>query len=212
MTATEAIRTPGKDGVWAAPESLRDAAGKPVSSQSGRNLMLVRVEIRQAAMRDAAKFTLSQFRLVCGPKTAAGPLAAKGEAVYPAGYIGAGGRLETKPLGEIISIDPAKVGSEGVTMDLAFQVPTSLTPALVEFKRNNVAKVSAVAASENAPQPIPFGSPAPQQPQAAPQPEPQAQEAAPAEPNAGASSNRPRQRRGLSDISRSVTGDVGEEN
>ncbi len=60
-------------------------------------------------MKDAAKFTLSQVRLVCGPKTAAGPLAGKGEAVYPAGYIGAGGRLETKSLGEVIAIDPAKV-------------------------------------------------------------------------------------------------------
>ena len=212
MTATEAFRTPGKDGVWEAPENLRDSEGKPVSSQAGKNLMLVRVEFRQAAMKDASKFTLSQFRLVCGPKTTAGPLAAKGEAVYPAGYIGAGGRLETKALGEIISIDPAKVPSEGVTMDLAFHVPTSLTPVLIEFKRNNVARVSAVASAEDAPQPIPFGSSAPK-PQAEPQPE--SADEQPAEPSAEPGQDDPapqRRKRGRSDITRSVTGDLEGEN
>lgn len=207
MTANEAIRTPGKDGVWEAPENLRDTGGKPVPSQAGKNLMLVQVEIRQAAMKDASKFTLSQFRLVCGPKTAAGPLAAKGEAVYPAGYIGAGGRLETKPLGEIISIDPAKVSSDGVRIDLAFQVPTGLTPALIEFKRNNVARVSAVAAAEDAPQAVPFGSAAPE-PQAEPQAEPAAEQSADTRQNEPA----PQRRRGRSDITRSITGDLEGEN
>jgi len=212
MTETEAIKVPSKDGVWEAPENLRDAEGKPVSSQAGRNLMLVRVEIRKAALKDAGKFTLSQFRLVCGPKTAAGVMAAKGEAVYPAGYIGAGNRLQTKPLGEVISVEASKVSGESLTIDLAFQVPTGLTPALIEFKRNNVAKVSAVASAENAPQPIPFGAPAPQ-PQAAPEPEAQPQAEQPAQPSGSEGRpNRPRQRRGLSDVSRSVTGDLGEEN
>jgi hypothetical protein len=214
MTETEAIKVPGKDGVWEAPENLRDAEGKPVSSQAGKNLLLVRVEIRKAALKDAGKFTLSQFRLACGPKTVAGPLAAKGEAVYPVGFIGAGNRLQTKPLGEVITIDPAKVSGDSLTIDLAFHVPTGLSPVLIEFKRNNVAKVSAVASAEDAPQPVPFGSPAPQ-PQAAPQSEAQPQAEQPAEPaqsDSTAPSNRPRQRRGLSDVSRSVTGDVGEEN
>ncbi len=210
MTSAPALDVPRKDGVWEAPDNLRDSEGKPVSSQSGKNLMLVRVGLRKSALKDASKFTLSQFRLVCGPRTAAGPLAGKGEAVYPAGYISSGGRLETKSLGEIISVDPAKVTGDTLTMDLAFQVPTSLSPVLVEFKRNNVAQVSAPASAEDAPQPVPFGTPAPQ-PQAAPKPEAPAERSA--EPGQEpSSSDRPRQRRGLSDISRSVTGDVDEEN
>jgi hypothetical protein len=212
-TDTQAIDVPGRNGVWEAPENLRDSENKPVSSQPGKNLMLVRMEIRKSALRDAAKFTLSQVRLVCGPKTPAGPLAGKGEAVYPIGYIGSGGRLETKPLGEVITIDPAKVTGDNVTMDLAFQVPTTLTPLLIEFKRNNVLKVSAPAEAEDAPQPVPFGSPAPQpKPQAEEQPEePGAQQ--PAETGQDSPAPRREKRgRGLSDISRSVTGDVGEEN
>lgn len=214
MTETEAIKVPSQNGVWEAPENLRDTEGKPVQSQTGRNLMLVRVEIRKAALKDAGKFTLSQFRLVCGPKTAAGAMAGKGEAVYPAGYIGPANRLQVKPLGELISIDASKVSSDTLTIDLAFQVPTGLTPVLIQFKRNNIAKVSAVASPENAPQPVPFGSPAPQ-PQVAPEPESQPQtlqENHSEQSDSGTRPDRPRPRRGLSDISRSVTGDVGEEN
>ena len=211
MTATAAIDVPRKDGAWEAPENLRDSENKPVSSQAGKNLMLVRVGIRKSAMRDASKFTLGQLRLVCGPKTgAAHPLSGKGEAVYPVGYIGSGGRLETKSLAEVISVDPAKVPGDALTVDLAFQVPTSLTPVLIGFKRNNVAQVSSPASPEDAPQPIPFGSPAPQ-PQAEPQAEPAAEPSAQAD-QAPASPDRPKRRGGLSDISRSVTGDVGDEN
>lgn len=211
MTETPALDVPRKDGVWEAPDNLRDSEGKPVSSQAGKNLMLVRVGLRKSAMKDASKFTLSQLRLVCGPRTgAASPLAVKGEAAYPIGYVGAGGRLETKSLGETISVDPAKITGDMLTMDLAFQVPTGLTPVLIEFKRNNVAQVSAPASAEDAPQAIPFGAPAPQ-PQAAPQTEQPAGQAA--EPGQEpASPDRQKRKRGLSDISRSVTGDVGEEN
>ncbi len=211
-TDTQAIDVPGKDGVWEAPENLRDSENKPVASQPGKNLMLVRMEIRKSALKDAAKFTLSQVRLVCGPKTTAGPLAGKGEAVYPIGYIGNGGRLETKSLGEVISIDPKTAGDK-VAMDLAFHVPATLTPVLIEFKRNNVLKVSSPAEAEDAPQPVPFGSPAPQpKPQAEEQSEePRAQQ--PAENGQDSPApNRQKRGRGLSDISRSVTGDVGEEN
>ena len=217
MTETEALKVPARDGVWEAPENLRDAEGKPVPSQAGRNLMLVRVEIRKAALKDAGKFTLSQFRLVCSSKTTAGAMAGKGEAVYPAGYIGAGSRLQAKPLGEVISVDATKVSGDTLTIDLAFHVPTGLTPTLIEFKRNNIAKVSAVASSEDAPQMVPFGSPAPQ-PQAAPGPESQPQAEEEVQPGQGEQSdsaarpNRPRHRRGLSDVSRSVKGDLGEEN
>jgi len=184
---------------------LRDSEGKALSTPGGESLMLVRIAIRRSALKDAAKFTLSQLRLICGPKTGEGPLAGAGRAVYPIGYIGSGGRLERKSLAEIITIDASKVEGD-VSMDVAFFVPTNLTPALVAFKRNNVVQVSSPASPEDAPQPLPFGASAPAS-QAAPSPEPRSEPA----PTPPASDER-REGSGLSDFSRSIVGDGLEEN
>ncbi len=73
MTSTmPALEVPRKAGVWNAPDSLRDSEGKPLTGPAGTSLMLVRVGIKKAALKDAAKFTLSQMRLVCGLKGSAG--------------------------------------------------------------------------------------------------------------------------------------------
>lgn len=214
MTATQAIDSPRKNGVWEAPDSLRDSENRPVSSQAGRNLMLVRAEIRKSAMKDASKFTLSQFRLICRPKTGeANALAGAGGAVYPVGYIGSGGRLETKSLAEVISIDAAKVPGDAVIMDLAFQVPTDQVPMLLAFKRNNVVQVSSPTSAEDAPQPVPFGSapPARSTPQQAEpsneQPQGDAQTPEPGRRGQGRGG-----RRGLSGVSEGVIGGTVDEN
>ena len=205
VTSAPAIAVPRKDGVWFARDGLRDSEGKALSAPGGESLMLARIAIRRGSLKDAAKFTLSQLRLICRPKTGEGPLSGVGRAVYPIGYIGSGGRLERKSLAEIITIDSAKVEGD-VSMDVAFFVPTNLTPALVAFKRNNVVPVSSPASPEDAPQPLPFGASAPP-PQAAASPEPRA-EPAPAPP----ASNERRGGSGLSDFSRSIVGDGLEEN
>ncbi len=210
LTSAVALETPPKNGVWFAPANLRDSENKPVSAPAGTSLMLVRAEISRRALKDAGKFTLSQMRLVCALKAgAASPLAGKGEAVYPLGYIGAGGRVERKSLAEIITMEDPGGQGNSITIDLVFGVPTNLAPVLLEFKRNNVAKVSAVAAAEDTPAPIPFGAPAA---------EPAAQGATPAagqstEParSRPRSSDKQKQKRGLSDIGRSVTGGAGDE-
>lgn len=214
MTATQAIDSPRKNGVWEAPDSLRDSENRPVSSQAGRNLMLVRAEIRKSAMKDASKFTLSQFRLICRLRAGeANVLAGAGEAVYPVGYIGSGGRLETKSLGEVISIDAAKVPGDAVIMDLAFQVPTDQVPMLLAFKRNNVVQVSSPASAEDAPQPVPFGSAPPARStaqQAGPsneQPQEDAQTPEPGRRGQGRGN-----RRGLSGVSEGVIGGSVDEN
>jgi len=205
VTSAPAIAVPRKDGVWFARDGLRDSEGKALSTPGGESLMLVRIAIRRSALKDAAKFTLSQLRLICGPKTGEGPLAGAGRAVYPIGYIGSGGRLERKSLAEIITIDASKVEGD-VSMDVAFFVPMNLTPALVAFKRNNVVQVSSPASPEDAPQPLPFGASAPAS-QAAPSPEPRSEPA----PTPPASDER-REGSGLSDFSRSIVGDGLEEN
>jgi hypothetical protein len=211
LTSAVALDVPPKNGVWFAPANLRDTENKAVSPPTGTSLMLVRAGISRRALKDASKFTLSQMRLVCVLKTgAANPLAGKGEAVYPLGYIGPGGHVERKSLAEIITVEDPGGQGNSVTIDLVFGVPTNLTPELLEFKRNNVAKVSAPAAAEDAPQPIPFGTPAAAP---APQGEPpagQPGEPAPRRPRSS-DKQKQKQKRGLSDISRSVVGGAGDE-
>jgi uncharacterized integral membrane protein len=216
MTGAPVLDTPRKAGVWFAPDGLRDTEGKPVSPPAGTSLMLVRATIKKSAV----KFTLSQIRLVCGLKGVTGqPLAGQGQAAYPLGYIGAGGQLERKSLAEIVDISKAQ--GDPVTMDLGFAVPTSLTPVLLEFKRNNVVQVSTPAPPEEAPQTVPFGSPAPQPQTAAAEPgaqpagvEPASQspaQSAPAATKDERAKNRAK-RKGLSDVSKSVVGPSVPEN
>ncbi len=159
MTSSPALSVPSKGGVWEAPNTLRDAEGAAIPARGGEDLMLVRVGIKKSALKDAAKFTLSQLRLVCTAKSGtAAPLAGQGHAVYPIGYIGAGGRLEQKGLTEIITIQTSDVPDNVKYIDFAFYVPTQLKPTLIEFKRNNVEQVSAVASEEDVPEAIEFVS------------------------------------------------------
>jgi len=209
MTNTPALDAPRQGGVWFASGGLRDAEGKPLSGPFGTSLVLVRVNLKKGAWKEAPKFTLSQLRLVCRLKGSAGPpLSGAGQAVYPAGYVGAGGRFEQKSLGEVI--DLSKVQRDPVTMDVGFYVPTTLTPVLLEFQRNNVVQVPTPASAEEAPQPVSFGSaPRSESPEAAagPEEDPSAQPA-PSSSRKG----RKGPKSGLSDVSRSVVGDQGEEN
>jgi hypothetical protein len=212
LTGAPAVDSPRKAGVWPAPDSLRDADGRPLSAPAGTSLMLVRAEFKRGAFKGTPKFALAQVRLVCRLKgVSESPLAGKGQAVYPAGYVGAGGRFESKSLAELIDLSQAP--SDPVTMDLGFYVPTNLTPALLEFKLNNVVQVSAPASAEDAPPPIAFGTPAPDT-------EAPAGVAAgpgqPTEPASGPARARKgkggKSRKGLSDISRSVVGGQVDEN
>jgi hypothetical protein len=156
-TNTPAISVPSRGGVWEAPSSLRDAEGKPVPARPGENLMLVRIEIKKSALNDAGKFTLSQVRLVCTPKGGSEqPLAGRGLGVHPIGFIGRGGRLEEKTLTEIITIQSTDVPDNVKEIDLAFYVPSNTVPVLIQFKQNNVARVSAIVSGEEAPEALPF--------------------------------------------------------
>jgi uncharacterized integral membrane protein len=188
MTSTLAIDSPRKAGVWNVPDSLVDTEGKPLSAPAGTRLMLVRADLKKSALRDASKFTLSQWRLVCGIRSTGAALAGKGQAAYPIGFIGPGGRFERKSLAEIITVEAGQSQGDAITIDLGFPVPTTLTPLLLEFKRNNIVQVSPVASAEEAPQPVAFGAPAPPpQPPAAPGAEPAGQPAARVEPAPGQS-------------------------
>jgi len=175
MTSIATIKVP-KNGVRQAPDSLRDSDGKSLSISPGETLMLVRVELDPRGLKDAGKFTLSQLRLVCSPRGGGkAPLAGEGQAVYPIGYAGDKGRLERKPLDEIITAQSDS--GQPVNMDVAFAVPSSLTPLLLEFKRNDVTQVPVPAARGEALEVVPFG-----ESKAAPQPQSPAPEPTPGTP------------------------------
>ncbi len=156
-TTRPALNILPKAGVWEAPSSLRDAEGQAMPARSGENLMLVRVGIRKSALQDAGKFTLSQLRLICVPKSGTDDaLAGQGVAVYPVGYIGKTGRLELKPLHEVVSIQASAVEGKAKEIDFAFYVPTQTVPSLIGFKQNNLEELSAPVSEEDAPEPVRF--------------------------------------------------------
>jgi hypothetical protein len=171
-----------KSSVWPAPDSLRDSDGKPLGARPGENLMLARVELRNRALKEGAKLTLSQIRLVCGPKGARSSLAGQGTAVYPVGYVGANNRLERKSLDEVLAEQSAEALT---TMDAAFYVPANLVPRLLEFRDSNAIPVSVPASGEEAPvmTPYPGSSASPKNEPAQPQQEPPAPQ--PPQPQSG---------------------------
>ena len=148
-TKEPAIEVPRKGGVWEAPATLRSQDGQSPTVPSDRKLMIVRVGIHKSAS-DAGKFTLSQWRLVCGPRGAANPLAVKGQTVYPIGYIGSGQSLVRKPLDEVITIQLNTVRGNTKDYDFAFAVPSDLIPILIAFKRNNLEQLSAPVSGDEA--------------------------------------------------------------
>lgn len=205
-TRSAALETSRQNGFWEAPNNLRDAEGQPVASRPGENLVLVRVGIKKGALQDAGKFSLSQVRLICRPKGAdAQPLAGRGQAVYPVGYIGAGGRLDLKSLSEEITIQSGNVPGNVKNIDFAFYVPTHLTPALIGFKSNNLQQISALASDEDAPQPVGLeGTAQPaQEPEQPPEPAEQ--------PDRPSSSRGRRSGSGLSNVGTVLTGGALEE-
>jgi hypothetical protein len=208
MTSTPALSVSTKASVWEAPTELRDTEGQAVPARGGENLMFVRVGIKKSALKDAGKFTLSQLRLICVPKgNGDNPLAGKGQAVFPIGYIGAGGKLERKSLDTVISIKSSDVPQKTKEIDFAFYVPNQLVPALIGFKKNNLEKVSKIVSGEGVPQSVPFGGSAPSQTNRAAPDEPTSQRST----NRATPSNEGRRGSGLSPTGQALTGGVLED-
>ncbi|UCD48580.1 MAG: hypothetical protein JSW27_13720 [Phycisphaerales bacterium] len=210
MTSAAALSIPTKAGVWEAPATLRDSDGQAVTARSGETLMLVRVGIKKRALKDAGKFTLSQLRLICAAKgSGADALAGQGQAVYPIGYIGSGGRLEKKSLTELITIQASQVPDTSQEIDFAFYVPTGLTPALIGFKGNNLEKVSAPVSGEDIPSPVFFGGSSPASENRG---EPEARSRRPEGGSRSSSADEERRGSGLSPVGQALTGGALEEN
>jgi len=155
-----AIEVPQDKAVWPASEALKTQVeelnnkgmlsrvpGKPKSSD---RLMIVRVGVKRNALSSEPKinagvFTLSQLRLICkraGPDS--DPLAGKGQNAYPIGYLKSATEIETNFKINIRRNDFSEDTSTK-NIDFVFAVPGGFTPALVEFKLNNVVRIPASA-------------------------------------------------------------------
>ena len=158
MTREQALDPNPKPSVWQAPDTLVGAEdGQPLSERPGSEAMLVRLGFKRKAIKDISPFTLSQIRVVCKPKGQASEgVSGQGVIVFPSGYMSGSTQVQTRPLGEKISLSNEDFGDQVVrTIDFLFYVPSDQVPVLAEFKFNNVISVTSFN-PEQAPAVIPF--------------------------------------------------------
>jgi len=176
----------------------------PISTNESYNPTIVRIGINRRAIHrepniNGGVFTPSQLRLICTRST--------GEAVnaYPIGYLKSKDEIQISPEIKLASND---IEGKARYIDFVFCVPNGYDPTLVQFKLNSIVEIptGAIVSADQAPEvePFSYSAPAPQggrntQRQAQPQYQ---------QPRQQQSGSR---RSGLSDISRSVVGDLDEE-
>jgi hypothetical protein len=211
LTSTEAIEVPPKNGLWYAPDNIRDSEDKPLPSKSGHSLIITRVGINRGAAKDAGVFTLSQLRLVCKLKTSdKNPLAGRGKNVYPIGYLTSAKNVQIKRLDDQIRLGADDFKDRVGWIDFAFHVPNDFVPVLVEFKLNNIVQVQPPVPAEQAPQVEPFGEKSEIR-QDIKEPDKDIQEPAEGVPSSSKGTKVPSKKKGLSDFSRGIIGDQLEE-
>ena len=224
-----AIEVP-KPCVWPASEAVKKQAanfvsemktrgGKVVYEQSGKSVALpistnesynhtiVRIGINRRAIHrepniNGGVFTPSQLRLICTRST--------GQAVnaYPIGYLKSKDEIQISPE---IKLTRNDIEGNARYIDFVFCVPSGYDPTLVQFKLNSIVEIptGAIVSADQAPPVTPF-SYSPSAPQSTGNTQRQAQ------PQYQQQQQRQQQqpgsrRSGLSDISRSVVGDLDEE-
>ena len=180
-SSTPAIILP-KQAVWPVPENLKsqvdeivselNRTGKLKDESTGKSIpmprtlssnyepTIVRVGIKSRALRTKATinggaFILPQLRLICKPKGyGEAPLAGTGINIYPIGHLKAAGQIQVSTEMKISSGD-FKSNAKEMWIDFVFCVPKGFVPALVEFKQNSIAEISArsIVTAEKAPPP-----------------------------------------------------------
>jgi hypothetical protein len=209
VTVSQAIEVPKKNGVWYAPEDIKDQDSKPLSPRSGHILTVVRVGIKRSAAKDAGQFTPSQLRLICKRKSdSENAFAGKGKNVYPVGYLKAANQLQGKKLNDQIRIDAATFTENVKWIDFAFYVPNDFVPIVVEFKLNNIAEVSPPVSADQAPPPSPFIEQSESEKRTAETGSPVEQPVSSPTKGRGSTSRRG----GLSNVSKGIVGDQLDEN
>jgi hypothetical protein len=163
VSPSNAITVPAKNAIWHAPATLRSAdPNSPLTAKNAHQLLIARVGIRKVALRKVGTFTLSQLRMICKAKgDDKEPLAGRGKAVYPLGYIQTANHLRTKRLNDQITVQSSDPNENVIWVDFAFYVPNNSVPVLIEFKQNNILKLPPVIPADQAPEAVPFVEPKP---------------------------------------------------
>jgi hypothetical protein len=178
----------------------------PVSPESGYIPTIVRVGIKKMAIKGTADlsggaFTPSQLRVICKRKGyGSDPLVGDGINVYPIGYLAAADKLQISPKIEVGSSDfEQSAGAKYI--DLVFCVPNGFEPVLVQLKLNSVVEIprGAIVPADQAPAPAVF-TPSPEKKRD------RERSAQPASPPQEQKQETPSEKRGLSGLSKSVTG------
>jgi len=163
ITTRPVIEIPAQKALWPAPKELKnfDDPNQTIQQKSGVELTIVRLGLKTASIRYTGAFSLSQLRLICKRKSdIKNPFAGCAKNIFPVGYMQAENMLQKKKLGEKIRLSVEDFGPEGLKwMDLAFYVPDNYTAVLLEFKQNDLVKLPALTAAEQAPETIPFTLP-----------------------------------------------------
>ena len=167
-TNPKAIEVPQKDGVWPAPQNLKNAddPNETIEPRPGHTLMIVHLgKTRASNGVDGSHMTLSQLRLICKQKDlAAEPFVGKAKNVYPIGY------MKTAELVKLMNLDALMKTKASVKLkkgeqeakttwiDFVFNVPNGYVPVLAEFRLDNIVKLSKPLTAENAPEITPFNN------------------------------------------------------
>jgi hypothetical protein len=141
IAGKQALKLPGKNYI-----RQRDIDNKPyIVVRMGFNAQ----PFKSGGAGDAQgnlTLALGQVRLICGPKGGAEGAGAA-TPVYPAGFV-VKNKLDEKKLGELVTMERKEAETlrygNAVWKDIAFVVPSNLTPKLLNYKYNAFFKMDPV--------------------------------------------------------------------
>lgn len=216
-----------KPAVWPASEALKkqvdnfvselNRRGRLVDEPTGRSVpmpgwlksgydaTIVRVAIKKSALKTEAAvsggtFMHPQLRLICKRRGyGSNRLAGKAKSVYPIGHLRAADEIQVSP-GMKIEREDFDRNASRKPIDFVFCVPSGFEPVLIQFKLNSIAEIplSAIVSADKAPEEAaPFISSFDGKEEAQKTDRPS---------DASKQSGTSPERRGLSNISKTVTG------
>jgi hypothetical protein len=141
IAGKQALKLPGKN--YIRQQTIGD-----------KSLVVVRVGINQQPFKSGGAgnaegnltLALGQVRMICGTKGDTEGTGI-GTPVYPAGFV-VKNKLEEKKLGEVITLERKEAQNlrygSAVWKDIAFEVPSGLTPKMLNYKYNTFFKLDPV--------------------------------------------------------------------
>jgi hypothetical protein len=148
IAGKQALKLPGKNYIRQKDITDTDNISKP--------MVVVRMGFNQQLFKSGGAanaegnltLALGQVRMICGTKGDTEGTGV-GTPVYPAGFV-VKNKVEEKKLGEVITLDRKEAQDlrygNFVWKDIAFQVPSGLTPKMLNYKYNVFFKLDPVVA------------------------------------------------------------------